>query len=127
MLQDRLEKLNEEINKLRIRPNKINFQRERKSWQWRVVPAVPVHQRRGVQLPNVIVCTRGNLLLPLKRNLTWEGGTGEEERKLNSFAESSETTSDDCAGNNVPCSAREFVMNCEHSPLSSGAEDDVFS
>lgn len=118
-----MEKLNEDINKLRVWPHTTNFLTERKSWQ--VVPTVPigVHQSGGVQL--LASRPRGNLLSQHKP--TWEG---DEKRKLSySCGESSESTSDYFAGTPASQVSCEFVIEFqqEHSPLSSGAEDDVFS
>lgn len=115
VLQNRLVTLNEEIKKLGKYARQTNFQKHKKV------------DRASAKVPTLMVSgSQGTLVVPLE-SMQEESQDGvseeeEEEEKKTSCKDSSGSMSDVSQGGCILVIKREE----EHSPLSSGAEDDVF-
>lgn len=120
VLQNRLVTLNEEIKKLGKYAHQTKFQRVKKKAECAPPVTVPTLMVSG---------SRGTLVVPLE-SMQEESQDGnevreeeeEEKERKSSCGDSSGSTSDASQGGCVLVIKREG----EHSPLSSGAEDDVF-
>lgn len=118
VLQNRLVTLNEEIKKLGKYAHQTKFQRAKKKADWTPPLSIPTLMVSG---------SRGTLVVPLESMQEESQDSNEireeeEEERKSSCGDSSGSTSDASQGGCVLVIKREG----EHSPLSSGAEDDVF-
>lgn len=112
VLQNRLVTLNEEIKKLGKYARQTNFQKHKKV------------DRASAKVPTLMVSgSQGTLVVPLESmQEESQDGVSEEEEKKTSCKDSSGSMSDVSQGGCILVIKHEE----EHSPLSSGAEDDVF-
>lgn len=118
VLQNRLVTLNEEIKKLGKYAHQTKFQRAKKKANWAPPATIPTLMVSG---------SRGTLVVPLE-SMQEESQDGNEVREEEKEEKERKSSCGDSSGSDASQGGCVLVIKQEpeHSPVSSGAEDDVF-